>query len=118
MTTGPRPLDGILVADFTRVLAGPFCTALLADPGARVIKIERPGAGDPARGFGPFKEGRYFVPGRSAGQGAMRCSCRSGAASRRPSLQRGSTPAAPQPNSGLRPGARSAAPHLGSRSSR
>lgn len=63
MHTGPRPLDGILVVDFTRVLAGPFCTALLADLGARVIKVERAGAGDPARGFGPFKDGRslYFA---------------------------------------------------------
>src|SRR5690606_27182893 len=58
----PRPLDGILVVDFTRVLAGPFCTMLLADLGARVIKVERKPNGDPARGFGPFLDGRslYF----------------------------------------------------------
>ncbi len=48
-----RPLDGILVADFSRVLAGPLATMTLADLGARVIKVERPGVGDETRAWGP-----------------------------------------------------------------
>ena len=47
------PLDGILVADFTRVLAGPLCTQLLADEGARVVKVEEPSGGDETRRWGP-----------------------------------------------------------------
>jgi crotonobetainyl-CoA:carnitine CoA-transferase CaiB-like acyl-CoA transferase len=56
-----RPLDGILVADFSRVLAGPLCTQMLADAGARVIKVEEPGRGDETRRWGP-----PFVDGISA----------------------------------------------------
>lgn len=47
------PLDGLLVADFSRVLAGPLCTAWLADLGARVVKVEQPGGGDETRQWGP-----------------------------------------------------------------
>lgn len=55
------PLSGILVADFSRVLAGPLCTQLLGDFGARVIKVEEPSRGDETRRWGP-----PFVSGISA----------------------------------------------------
>jgi CoA:oxalate CoA-transferase len=48
------PLDGLLVVDLSRVLAGPFCTRILADLGARVVKVERPETGDDSRAYGPF----------------------------------------------------------------
>ena len=50
----PGPLEGVRVLDTTQILSGPFSTMLMADMGADVIKVERPGTGDPARGNGPF----------------------------------------------------------------
>ncbi|MEO8218076.1 MAG: CoA transferase [Acidobacteriota bacterium] len=58
------PLSGILVADFSRVLAGPLCTMMLADRGARVIKVEEPQRGDETRRWGPpfaGTESAYFL---------------------------------------------------------
>jgi crotonobetainyl-CoA:carnitine CoA-transferase CaiB-like acyl-CoA transferase len=58
------PLAGLTVIDFTRVLSGPYCTMLLGDMGARVIKIEQPGRGDDTRAWGPpfvGRESAYFL---------------------------------------------------------
>ena len=57
------PLSGITIIDLSRILAGPYCTLLLAELGARVIKVEAPGTGDDARQYGPFKGGKstYFA---------------------------------------------------------
>ena len=49
----PAALDGLLVADISRVLAGPLCTMTLGDLGADVVKVERPDGGDDTRAWGP-----------------------------------------------------------------
>jgi formyl-CoA transferase/CoA:oxalate CoA-transferase len=59
-----RPLDDLVVVDLTRALAGPYCTMMLADLGARVIKVETPDGGDDTRGWGPpfcNGESAYFL---------------------------------------------------------
>ena len=57
------PLSGLIVLDLTRVLVGPYCTMILSDLGARVIKVEAPEVGDDSRSFGPFVEDQsaYFM---------------------------------------------------------
>ena len=57
------PLSGITIVDLSRILAGPYCTLLMAELGARVIKVEAPKTGDDARQYGPFKNGKstYFA---------------------------------------------------------
>src|SRR6202140_809882 len=57
------PLSGVTVVRLSRILAGPYCTLLMAEMGARVIKVEPPKGGDDARAYGPFIKGKstYFA---------------------------------------------------------
>src|SRR6056297_3236843 len=57
------PLENIKIIDLSRVLAGPYCTMVLADMGAEVLKVEMPGKGDDSRAFGPYvnDESAYFM---------------------------------------------------------
>ncbi len=62
--TGQGPLAGLRVLDLTRILAGPFCTMMLGDMGAEVVKVEQPGKGDDTRAWGPpfaGEESAYFL---------------------------------------------------------
>ncbi|MGB3291257.1 MAG: CaiB/BaiF CoA-transferase family protein [Burkholderiaceae bacterium] len=69
MTSSNKPLTGVRVADFTRILAGPYCAQLLGDLGAEIVKVEIPGSGDPTRTQGPpFHEGNgltYYAANRN-----------------------------------------------------
>src|SRR4051794_19903544 len=75
MLDDPRmpPLDGLRVLDLSRVLAGPYCTMVLADLGADVVKIERPGAGDETRGWGPPYAGGESAYYLSVNRGKRSC---------------------------------------------
>lgn len=63
-----RPLDGVRVLSLEQYVSAPYCTMLLADAGAEVIKIERPGTGDPRRVIAPFAESQ---DGQRLGGGFM-----------------------------------------------
>src|SRR4249920_364998 len=69
--TRAGPLAGVRVADFSRVLAGPYATMLLADLGADVVKVERPGQGDDTRAWGP----PWDAEGRATRRGSGTRTC-------------------------------------------
>jgi crotonobetainyl-CoA:carnitine CoA-transferase CaiB-like acyl-CoA transferase len=68
-----RPLEGVRVIDLSRVLAGPYCTMVLADLGAEVIKVERPGSGDETRSWGPPFAGGEAAYYLSVNRGKRSC---------------------------------------------
>jgi crotonobetainyl-CoA:carnitine CoA-transferase CaiB-like acyl-CoA transferase len=68
-----QPLDGVRVIDLSRVLAGPYCTMVLADLGADVIKVERPGSGDETRSWGPPFAGGEAAYYLSVNRGKRSC---------------------------------------------
>jgi crotonobetainyl-CoA:carnitine CoA-transferase CaiB-like acyl-CoA transferase len=70
---GMPPLDGLRVLDLSRVLAGPYCTMVLADLGADVVKVERPGSGDETRGWGPPYAGGESAYYLSVNRGKRSC---------------------------------------------
>jgi crotonobetainyl-CoA:carnitine CoA-transferase CaiB-like acyl-CoA transferase len=69
----PAPLDGVRVVDLSRVLAGPYCTMVLADLGADVIKLERPDGGDETRSWGPPFAGGEAAYYLSVNRGKRSC---------------------------------------------
>jgi len=80
------PLNGIRVVDLTRVVAGPYCTMMLGDMGAEVLKIEEPGHGDDTRAWGPYLNGHssfYFQLNRSKKSVALDLKTADGAAALR-----------------------------------
>ena len=80
------PLSGIRVVDLTRVVAGPYCTMMLGDMGAEVLKIEEPGHGDDTRAWGPYLNGHssfYFQLNRSKKSVALDLKTAAGAAALR-----------------------------------
>jgi len=84
------PLDGLRVVDLTRVVAGPFCTMMLGDMGAEVLKIEEPTHGDDSRGWGPFINGCgsfFFELNRSKKSVALDLKTPDGAAALRQLIQ-------------------------------
>lgn len=73
------PLSGLRVVDLTRILAGPFCSMLLADMGAEVVKVETPGQGDPLRGQGVIRDGlSWYFAGFNRNKRSLTLNLRSG----------------------------------------